>query len=368
MVWLRSIAAVVLVLALAGCGTVAVPEDRLPQAIGTALVEQWPLAVALVVAPGVEATSDRVVHDVGAHVGPTVLWALRQRFERVASAPASDIAGTFTVLGASAANGAVGLRIQLASPAGSPIDEWTIEGKPLAAIYLADSYASALSDASAVLITTLPERPAVRAWLAAHGVALPADGPVLRAAPSRGSGRAAIALLPAAGDSTEDLLAVRRARTCLGERLQPALEVLERDALRQRLYPWLERSVAPSNAAALLDFFGEPALNATLEAMGVRHVVLFGGGTSTRFDKGGMLCGGGGCLGFSWGTRDSSFSAIVLDIQQGTTAGDPQSRKTVDIYMPALIIPIPLIGATENEACEALATQVRGLVLGSAPQ
>jgi hypothetical protein len=365
MVLVRSIA--VAVLALAGCATVAVPEDRLPQAIGTALVEQWPLAVALVVTPGVEATSDRIVHDVGTHIGPTVLWALKQRFERVASTPAADSAGTFTLLGASAANGSVGLRIQLASPTGAPIDEWTVEGKPLAALYLAESYASALNDASAVLITTLPERPAVRAWLAAHGIALPADGPVLRAAPSSGSGRTAIALLPATGDAPEDLLAVRRARTCLGERLQPALEVLERDALRQRLYPWLELSVAPSSAAALLDFFGEPALRATLEAMGVRHLVLFGGGTNTRFDKGGMLCGGGGCLGFSWGTRDSSFFAIVLDVQQGTTAGDPQSRRTVDIYMPALIIPIPLIGATENEACEALAKQVRSLVLRSAP-
>ena len=186
-----------------------------------------------------------------------------------------------------------------------------------------------------------------------------------------GGDRAAVALLPAPGDSS-DPLAASRARKCLGERLQPALEVLDRDSLRHRLYPWLERSVAPSSAAALLDFLGEPALRATLQAIGVRYVVLFSGKTSTDFDKGGIVCGGGfgagGCLGFSWGTRDSSFHAVVLDIQQGATAGDPQSRRTASIYMPAFIIPIPLIGATEAEACEELARQVRGLVLLSAPK
>jgi hypothetical protein len=311
------------------------------------------------------------VHDVGAHIGPTVSWALRQRFERVVTAPTAEAAGTFRILGATADEGRVGLRIQLANAAGTPIDEWAIDGEPFATVLQSGAYASALSDAAAVLITALPERPAVRAWLAANGIALPADGPVLRAVPAIGGGRAAIALLPAPGDAA-DLLAAHRARQCLGERLQPAFEVLDRDALRHRLYPWLERSVAPSSAPALLDFLGEPALRATLQAMGVRYIVLFGGKTSTDFDKGGILCGGGfgagGCFGFSWGTRDSSFHAVVLDIQQGATAGDPQSRRTASIYMPAFVIPIPLIAATEGEACEELTRQVRGLVLGPAPK
>ena len=371
MVFARSIAAALVAFALAGCVTLEVPERGLPQAGGVALVEQWPLTVALVVAPGVEATHDRVVKDVGAHIGPTVSWALRQRFERVVTAPAAEVAGTFRVLGASAANGDVGLRIQLANAAGTLIDEWTIEGRPFATILQSEAYASALGDAAAVLITALPERPAVRAWLAANGVALPADGPVLREAPAIGGERAAVALLPAPGDSA-DLLAAYRARKCLGERLQPALEVLDRDALRHRMYPWLERSVAPSSAAALLDFLGEPALRATLQSIGVRYIVLFSGKTSTDFDKGGIVCGGGfgagGCFGFSWGTRDSSFHAVVLDIQQGATAGDPQSRRTANVYMPAFVLPIPLIGATEGEACEELAKQVRGLVLRAAPQ
>jgi hypothetical protein len=371
MALLRSIAAVVLALAMAGCGTLAVPERELPQATGTALVERWPLTVALVVAPGVEATSDRAVHDVGTHIGPTVSWALKQRFERVVPAPAADAAGTFRVLGATADNGNVGLRLQLANVAGTPIDEWTIDGKPFATLLQSEAYASALSDAAAVLITALPERPAVRAWLAANGIALPADGPVLRTVPAIGGERAAIALLPAQADAA-DLLAAYRARKCLGERLQPALEVLERDELRHRMYPWLERSVAPSSAAALLDFLGEPALRATLQSIGVRYIVLFSGKTSTDFDKGGMLCGGGfgagGCFGYSWGTRDSSFHAVVLDIEQGATAGDPQSRRTAGVYMPAFVIPIPLIAATEGEACDELAKQVRSLVLRPAPK
>jgi hypothetical protein len=371
MVLARSIAVAVFTVALAGCGTLTVPADKLPQSTGTALVEQWPLAVALLVAPGVEAISDRAVGDIGAHVGPTVAWALQQRFASVATAPASSIDGTFRVLGASAADGHVEFRIQLANASGTPTDEWTVQGKPLASILMSDAYASALSDAGAVLITTLPERPAVRAWLADHGVHLPADGPILRSAPAASREAKAVALLPEP-DGAADPLVGYRARSCLGERLRPALEVFDRDALRQRLYPWLERSVAPSSAAGLLDFLGEPALRATLEAMGVHHIVLFGGATSTKFDKGGILCGGGmgggGCLGFSWGTRDSSFHAIVLDIRQGTTAGDPHSHRTANVYMPAFVIPIPLIAATEGEACDELAAQVRSLVLRPGPK
>jgi len=366
MVFVRSIVVAALAFAMAGCGTLAIPADKLPQSTGTALVEQWPLAVTLIVAPGVEAISDRAVRDIGAYIGPTVAWALQQRFDRVSTAPAPGIDGTFRVLGSSAVDGHVQLRVQLANATGMLIDEWTVHGKSLASVLMSDAYASALSDAAAVLITTLPERPAVRAWLAAHGVQVPTDGPVLRSVPAVGRERKAVALLPEP-DNAADPLVVYRARTCLGKRLQPAIEVFDRDALRHQLYPWLELSVAPSSTAALLDFLGEPALRATLEAIGVHHAVVFGGATSTKFDRGGIVCGagmgGGGCLGFSWGTRDSSFHAVVLDLRQGTTAGDPESRRTANVYMPAFILPIPLIGATEDEACDELAAQVRRIVI-----
>jgi hypothetical protein len=227
-------------------------------------------------------------------------------------------------------------------------------------------YALALRDASAILLVTLPDRPRVRGWLAEHGIDMPADGPALRESRTTAADITRVALLPMPSTSENRILVGYRARRCLGARLEPVIPTVEEEAMRHGLYPWLEPSVAPASAPALLDFLGEPALRATLEHMGVRHVVLFSGDTKTDFDKGGILCGGGfgagGCFGFSWGTRASSFAAMVLDTRTGTTAGDPQSERTANVYMPAFILPIPLIGATEGEACDELAAHVRQIV------
>jgi hypothetical protein len=222
----------------------------------------------------------------------------------------------------------------------------------------------ALRDASAVLIVDLPRRPSIRAWLDRSGVTAPADGPVLPAVPPPAAHVAGVALLPLAPLADRAEIAAH-AQECLGERLRPAIAVVDDETLRARLFPWFEPSTRPADAAGLLDFLGEPALRASLDAIGVRYVVLFVGGTTTNFDKGGILCGNV-CFGFSWGTRSSSFTAIVLDAREGVLAGDRQARRSADVYMPAFILPIPLIAATESKACDALAADVRRVIEGPA--
>jgi hypothetical protein len=374
---LRSfVAATLAVLAVAGC---AVPmlQRELPQATGSALVERWPLTVGLVLAPGVEATQDKYVPDIGASIGPTLAWALEQRFQRVVVGSAPERAGTFTVVGAAASGGYLEFEIALEDAQGREIDRWSIKGNGASVMVqgmvpIGLHYALALRDASAILITTLPDRPHIRSWLAAHGIDMPADGPALRATLTAAADHTRVALLPMPSSAENRILVASRAQTCLGARLEPAIPTVDEETMRHSLYPWLEPSVAPASAPALLDFLGEPALRAVLEHMGIRYVVLFSGDTKTDFDKGGILCGGGfgagGCFGFSWGTRASSFAAIVLDTRTGTTAGDPQAERTASVYMPAFILPIPLIGATEGEACDELAAHVRQLVRAPSPK
>ena len=362
-----------LAIALGACAT-PVPQGELPQSADGALVERWPISVVMVVAPGVEEARDPNVPDIGKQLRVTFAWGLGQRFEAVAASSRSGVAGTFTIAAVRPASGSLEVDVALADQAGHEVDRWTIRGVDWSARkdagtrigMLGPSYASAISDASAVLITGLPGRPAVRRWLASHGVDTPADGPVLRtsvASPlplSRG-----IALLADPSAKAEREAVAERAQRCLGDRLDSTITpILDDRAARRRLYPWLEPGVAPDSAAAMIDFLGEPALRAALTEAGVRVVVLFAGGTAMKVDKGGILCGTV-CFGVSWGTRSSSFSAVVFDLDQSKAAESMQAQRSADVYVPALVVPIPMIGATEGPACDELAERIRRIAASS---
>ncbi len=72
--------------------------------------------------------------------------------------------------------------------------------------------------------------------------------------------------------------------------------------------------------------------------------------------------GGGGCLGLAWGDRMSSFGAVVLDMWGGDTLSDTSATQRAGVYIPALILPIPIIAPTEEKACDELASKIHGII------
>ena len=153
---------------------------------------------------------------------------------------------------------------------------------------------------------------------------------------------------------------------CIGPTLghmHPALAVstLE-ERTRMLFFPWLEPVTAPVGVDALNAFLADPVIHARFRALGIRHLLAYEGGTETNFDSGGIICGagmgGGGCFGLSWGEKVSEFNVQLFDLDSIEKPIPLHVRESGKTVMPAFILPIPLIPATEGIACEALARAI----------
>ncbi len=136
------------------------------------------------------------------------------------------------------------------------------------------------------------------------------------------------------------------------------------------MFPWFEPSVAPLSTDSLPQLLAHPGVRDKIEQTGVRYVVWLDGSTE-RVDSGGsMTCAisptGGGCLGFGWWEDASDYEATVWDLKSSSAAGMVSADVSGTSYMPAFVVPIPLIARTQSAACSGLARQL-SLFLAQAP-
>lgn len=76
--------------------------------------------------------------------------------------------------------------------------------------------------------------------------------------------------------------------------------------------------------------------------------------------------GGGGCFGFLTWENDSSYEASIWDAHTARTAGRVSSDAAGTSYVPALVIPIPLIARVQTSACVSLAEQLKTFIQSGA--
>ena len=99
-------------------------------------------------------------------------------------------------------------------------------------------------------------------------------------------------------------------------------------------------------------------------------MVWLDGDTDKVAGGGSMSCaagpGGGGCFGFAWWQNDSNYEADVWDLTGLEDAGTVSADVSGTSYMPAFVVPIPLIARTQSAACSGLARQL-SLFLAQAP-
>ena len=132
------------------------------------------------------------------------------------------------------------------------------------------------------------------------------------------------------------------------------------------LFPWFEPRTAPATPEDLSRLLQRSVVARKVSVMGVRYVVWVQGDTET-VDKGGALScavgpGGGGCFGFVWWDNDSSYEVSIWDLEQSKSVGAVSAEVLGTSYIPALVLPIPLIARTQNTACQGLAEQLEGLL------
>lgn len=158
---------------------------------------------------------------------------------------------------------------------------------------------------------------------------------------------------------------------CVGERMGRGgnrLNVISEADFRDALFPWFEPRTAPANTSDLPELMATPVLADRLSELGLRYLVWIDGSTRRTESAGSMTCSvttaGGGCFGFLTWEHDSSYEATVWDVRSGQAVGRVSSDAIGTSYIPAVVVPVPLIARVQNSACSSLSDQLKTFIHG----
>jgi hypothetical protein len=99
----------------------------------------------------------------------------------------------------------------------------------------------------------------------------------------------------------------------------------------------------------------------------IRYIVWLDGDTERVAGGGSLSCaagpGGGGCFGFAWWQNDADYEASVWDLDEQESAGTVTTDVSGTSFMPALVVPIPLIARAQSKACKSLSDQLQHFII-----
>ena len=158
---------------------------------------------------------------------------------------------------------------------------------------------------------------------------------------------------------------------CVGERMgegENAISVIPEREFIDAMFPWFEPRTAPLRAGDLEQLLAEDVVAQKMNEFGIKYMVWVEGFTETTGRTGSISCtvgpGGGGCFGFGTWEDDANFDARVWDVTSLKNVGTINADATGQSYLPALVVPIPLIARVETNACNRLAAQLKDFVNG----
>ena len=153
---------------------------------------------------------------------------------------------------------------------------------------------------------------------------------------------------------------------CVSRKMSTGVDrvsMISEQEFRDAVFPWFEPRTAPLNTTDLPALLQEPVLAKRMDEMGLKYLVWLEGSTRRTSQGGSLSCtvtpAGGGCFGFLSWENDSSYEASIWDTHTAKTAGRISSDAAGTSYMPALVVPIPLIARLQSSACSSLAEQLR---------
>jgi hypothetical protein len=145
------------------------------------------------------------------------------------------------------------------------------------------------------------------------------------------------------------------------------LRVIPHKQFIDSLFPWFEPRTAPAETKGLPKLMERPGVAARLEEQNVRYIVWLDGDTERVAGGGSLSCaagpGGGGCFGFAWWQNDADYNAAVWDLKGLESAGSVTADVSGTSFLPALVVPIPLIARAQAAACRGLAEQLRTFIV-----
>jgi len=154
---------------------------------------------------------------------------------------------------------------------------------------------------------------------------------------------------------------------CVERALGRGMNVIPNQQFIDNLFPWFEPRTAPADTKGLVTLMEKPGVPAAVERMGVRYIIWLDGGTERVTQGGSLSCaagpGGGGCFGFAWWQDDADYEASIWDLEDSEAAGTVTADYSGTSFLPALVVPIPLIARTQAKACNGLAKQLQKFIV-----
>ena len=154
--------------------------------------------------------------------------------------------------------------------------------------------------------------------------------------------------------------------SCVGDSIgrgSTGLRVVPNNEFVDALFPWFEPRTAPAETKGLPTLMSRKGVQEMIKEKGVRYIIWLDGDTDRVAGGGSMSCaagpGGGGCFGFAWWQNDAKYEASVWDLDGLEDAGTVSTDVSGTSFMPAIVIPIPLIARTQSRACKGLAEQLK---------
>lgn len=176
------------------------------------------------------------------------------------------------------------------------------------------------------------------------------------------------------GDATVVILGRRHASDydtefdfiqCIGQRItggDDSIGVIGEVEFINALYPWFEPRTAPLAVQNIDTLMQIAPVADRLAEMNLQYMVWIDGTTIETNSSGSMTCGvgpgGAGCFGFgTWG-NESNYEATIWDINGRAEVGRMAAATSGQSYMPAVIVPIPIIAPVQDTACDSLGDQL----------
>lgn len=145
------------------------------------------------------------------------------------------------------------------------------------------------------------------------------------------------------------------------------LRVIPSEEFVDSLFPWFEPRTAPAETKNLAKLMERPGVADKIADQHVRYIIWLDGDTERVAGGGSLSCaagpGGGGCFGFAWWQNDADYDASVWDLDELESAGTVSTDVSGTSFLPALVIPLPLIARTQSKACKTLARQLREFIV-----
>ncbi len=124
------------------------------------------------------------------------------------------------------------------------------------------------------------------------------------------------------------------------------------------LYPWFEPRTAPLHPADIERLLQQQPVEEKMKTLKVEYMIWLDGSTERTGGSGSMACSLGGCFGFgTWG-HDANYEATIWDFTDKAEVGQVNTSATGQSYMPAVIIPIPIIAPVQGTACDGIGQQL----------